>query len=43
MTYKVGTHINLKARAKRQKFIDEATNSLFWATLVLGFLYCLYA
>lgn len=37
--YKVGKHINLK----RQKFLDEVANSLFWAALVLAFLYCLYA
>lgn len=41
--YKVGTHINFKKQAQRQKFLDEVANSLFWAALVLGFLYCLYA
>lgn len=42
-SYKVGTSINFKKRAQRKQFIDELQNSLFWAALVLGFLYCLFA
>jgi hypothetical protein len=43
MTYKVGTHINFKKQAQRQKLLDELVNGLFWAAIVLGFIYCLYA
>jgi len=41
--YKVGTHINLKKQARKQQIKDDLLNSLFWAALIVGFLYCLYA
>lgn len=43
MVCKVGTHINFKKQAKRQEFKEDLMNSFFWAVLILGFLYCLYA